>query len=88
MSKAARKKAEENIESLKKKRNAKSKIELTEHEYIIATDLVFPSELNITFDDIGGLEEIKSKIFESVILPFKRPELFQNRKGKLNRLEN
>jgi len=40
-----------------------------------------PDKINVTFDDIGGLEEIKLKLQESVILPLKYPELFQ--RGKL-----
>ncbi len=32
---------------------------------------------NVTFDDIGGLHEQKRELYEAVILPLKKPELFR-----------
>lgn len=48
---------------------------------IIAMDVVNPDHIKVTFDSIGGLDDIKSALHELVILPLVRPELFT--KGKL-----
>ena len=32
---------------------------------------------NITFDDVGGLEDVKRDLEEAIVLPLKRPELFK-----------
>jgi SpoVK/Ycf46/Vps4 family AAA+-type ATPase len=42
-----------------------------------------PSELDIKFEDIGALDEVKQIIRELVMLPLQRPELFA--KGSLTR---
>jgi len=54
------------------------------HENTIAQDLVNPDVINVTFKDIGGLERQKKEIYNLVVLPLKRPELFRGR-GKLFR---
>lgn len=41
-----------------------------------ANDLIELEKPGITFDDVGGLEEIKKKIRMNFILPLKQPELF------------
>lgn len=41
-----------------------------------AEDLVESEKPNVTFADVGGLEEIKKKIRMNFILPLKQPELF------------
>eukprot|EP01119_Soliformovum_irregulare_P011699 TRINITY_DN2957_c0_g3_i1.p1 TRINITY_DN2957_c0_g3~~TRINITY_DN2957_c0_g3_i1.p1 ORF type:complete len:393 (+),score=76.41 TRINITY_DN2957_c0_g3_i1:147-1325(+) len=83
MSKAkreARKKANSVLEEVKKRQNRFSKLSLTEYESIVASDIISPDLVTTTFDDIGGLQEVKTQIMEALILPIKRPELF---KGKL-----
>lgn len=62
------------------KRQNLRKVNLTEYETIVASDIVSPETMTVTFDDIGGLQEIKLQIMEALILPIKRPDLF---KGKL-----
>lgn len=44
-------------------------------------DVVNPDHIKVTFDSIGGLDDIKQALHELVILPLVRPELFS--KGKL-----
>lgn len=44
-------------------------------------DVVNPDHIKVTFDSIGGLDDIKQALHELVILPLVRPELFA--KGKL-----
>ena len=36
----------------------------------------------ITFSDIGGLDEVKNQIKRRIILPFKKPSLFQKFRKK------
>lgn len=47
------------------------------YETIIAGELVLPDDIKTTLDDIGGLEEQKRVLAETVILPIRRPELYQ-----------
>lgn len=48
---------------------------------MIACDVINPNHIDVEFDSIGGLEKIKQALYELVILPLKRPELFSH--GKL-----
>ena len=58
-------------------------IETNDHEDAIAKEAVNPADIDVTFADIGGLDEEKKRLRELVVLPFARPELFQ--RGKLLR---
>ncbi|KAI8928524.1 P-loop containing nucleoside triphosphate hydrolase protein [Entophlyctis helioformis] len=72
----------------KKREDAKSKssrilsklgwkdLKLSEHEEIIAGEIVWPEDLNVSFEDIGGLEPIIDSLKESVIYPLIYPDLF------------
>ncbi|KAL0914238.1 hypothetical protein M5K25_014564 [Dendrobium thyrsiflorum] len=46
-----------------------------------ACDVINPVHIEAEFDSIGGLENIKTSLFELVILPLRRPKLFAH--GKL-----
>jgi len=48
---------------------------------VIACDVINPDHIDVEFDSIGGLEAIKEALYELVILPLRRPELFSD--GKL-----
>lgn len=48
---------------------------------MIACDVINPDHIDIEFTSIGGLEKIKQALYELVILPLRRPELFSY--GKL-----
>lgn len=48
---------------------------------VIACDVINPDHIDVEFDSIGGLETIKQALYELVILPLRRPELFSH--GKL-----
>jgi SpoVK/Ycf46/Vps4 family AAA+-type ATPase len=52
----------------------------SEHELEVASDVVAPHEITVTFEDIGGLREIGSALQRNIILPFTRPELFKQSK--------
>jgi SpoVK/Ycf46/Vps4 family AAA+-type ATPase len=48
---------------------------------MIACDVINPDDIDVTFETIGGLENVKKALQELVILPMKRPDLFAH--GKL-----
>ncbi|KAJ0100899.1 hypothetical protein Patl1_05250 [Pistacia atlantica] len=50
-------------------------------EDVIACDVINPDHIDVEFNSIGGLETIKQALYELVILPLRRPELFSH--GKL-----
>ncbi|XP_057798745.1 uncharacterized protein LOC131014706 isoform X1 [Salvia miltiorrhiza] len=56
-------------------------IETNQYEDVIACDVVNPDHIDVTFDSIGGLDSIKQALYELVILPLRRPDLFSH--GKL-----
>ena len=39
------------------------------YEERLIVDLVFPAQIDTTFEDIGGLDELKRSLYETVILP-------------------
>ncbi|XP_011022599.1 PREDICTED: uncharacterized protein LOC105124323 [Populus euphratica] len=51
-----------------------------EFEKRIRPEVIPPNEINVTFTDIGALEETKESLQELVMLPLRRPDLF---KGEL-----
>lgn len=53
----------------------------SEFERKLLTDVIPPSDIGVTFDDIGALENVKDTLKELVMLPLQRPELFS--KGQL-----
>ena len=57
--------------------------DLNEYEQSIASEVVFASDIKITFDSIGGLEDIINELKETVILPLTYPELFESTTGLL-----
>ena len=48
---------------------------------VIACDVINPNHIDVEFESIGGLDSIKQALYELVILPLQRPELFAH--GKL-----
>ncbi|KAL7631566.1 UNVERIFIED_CONTAM: hypothetical protein RMT77_004852 [Armadillidium vulgare] len=63
--KEAKKKAQE----IFRKMNIKSKDSLSEHELMIASQLVTPGQLNTSWEDVAGLSLVIQEIRETVILP-------------------
>nr|XP_043607472.1 outer mitochondrial transmembrane helix translocase-like [Erigeron canadensis] len=63
------------------KRLGRTLIPTTPYEDMIASDVVNPDHIDVEFDSIGGLDSTKQALYELVILPLRRPELFA--KGKL-----
>ncbi|TXG48557.1 hypothetical protein EZV62_024432 [Acer yangbiense] len=63
------------------KRLGRPLIQTNPYEDVIACDVINPDHIDVEFDSIGGLETIKQNLYELVILPLRRPELFSH--GKL-----
>ncbi|XP_041982303.1 outer mitochondrial transmembrane helix translocase isoform X2 [Aricia agestis] len=77
----SRKKAEERArEQLRKAglggRHSLALDKLTDHEMIIASQLVVPEEINVNWKDIAGLDHLIRELRETVILPIQKRELF------------
>ncbi|KAL4714859.1 hypothetical protein ACJJTC_012531 [Scirpophaga incertulas] len=49
---------------------------LTDHEMIIASQLVVPDEINVSWKDIAGLDNLIQELRETVILPIQKRDLF------------
>ncbi|KAG9133974.1 hypothetical protein Leryth_004677 [Lithospermum erythrorhizon] len=63
------------------KRLGRPLIQTNPYEDVIACDVINPDHIDVEFNSIGGLESIKQALYELVILPLKRPDLFSH--GKL-----
>ncbi|XP_030460333.1 uncharacterized protein LOC115680662 [Syzygium oleosum] len=63
------------------KRLGRPLVQTNPYEDVIACDVINPDHIDVEFDCIGGLETIKHALFELVILPLRRPDLFSH--GKL-----
>ncbi|ONK79906.1 uncharacterized protein A4U43_C01F11610 [Asparagus officinalis] len=77
---AASKKALEQKKEIAK-RLGRPLIQTNQYEDVIACDVINPDHIDVEFESIGGLDKIKQALFELVILPLRRPELFAH--GKL-----
>jgi len=66
------------------KRLGHAKLKLDEYEKRIASEVIHPDDIDVTFSDIGGLEEIISSLQESVIIPLLYPALFRSSSGLLS----
>ncbi|KAM3192453.1 hypothetical protein ACQJBY_069588 [Aegilops geniculata] len=58
------------------KRLGRPLISTTPYEDVIACDVINPDEIDVEFESVGGLDEVKQALYELVILPLRRPELF------------
>ncbi|KAL7146086.1 hypothetical protein ABFS83_06G017700 [Erythranthe nasuta] len=63
------------------KRLGRPLIQTNPYEDVVACDVVNPDHIDVKFDSIGGLDAAKQALYELVILPLRRPELFS--RGKL-----
>nr|CAB3469001.1 unnamed protein product [Digitaria exilis] len=58
------------------KRLGRPLVSTTPYEDVIACDVINPDSIDVEFDSIGGLDHVKQALYELVILPLRRPELF------------
>ncbi|XP_061718715.1 outer mitochondrial transmembrane helix translocase-like isoform X2 [Cydia pomonella] len=77
----SRKKAEDRAREQLRKAGLGSKHtlqldKLTDHEMIIASQLVVPDEINVNWKDIAGLDALIQELRETVILPIQKRDLF------------
>lgn len=56
---------------------------MDEYESAIAGEIIPPSSIDVTFESIGGLDEIIASLRETVIYPLTYPELFASANGLL-----
>ncbi|KAH1248910.1 ATPase family AAA domain-containing protein 1 [Glycine max] len=70
-------------ESKSLKKSLKDVVTENEFEKRLLADVIPPSDIDVTFDDIGALEKVKDTLKELVMLPLQRPELFC--KGQLTK---
>jgi len=61
---------------------------VTENEFEkkLLGDVIPPTDIGVSFNDIGALENVKDTLKELVMLPLQRPELFC--KGQLTKVED
>ncbi|KAL8111615.1 hypothetical protein AgCh_019367 [Apium graveolens] len=70
-------------ESKSSKKSLKDVVTENEFEKRLLAEVIPPSDIGVTFDDIGALENVKETLKELVMLPLQRPELFC--KGQLTK---
>ncbi|KAK9281285.1 hypothetical protein L1049_004182 [Liquidambar formosana] len=70
-------------ENKSSKKSLKDVITENEFEKRLLADVIPPTDIGVTFDDIGALETVKDTLKELVMLPLQRPELFC--KGQLTK---
>ncbi|MED6155223.1 hypothetical protein PIB30_003413 [Stylosanthes scabra] len=68
-------------ENKNSKKSLKDVVTENEFEKKLLADVIPPTDIGVTFDDIGALENVKDTLKELVMLPLQRPELFS--KGQL-----
>lgn len=69
------KKSSENKKAISK-RLGRPFVDTDPYEDVIIGDVVNPDHIGVEFESVGGLDRIKEELYELVILPLKRPELF------------
>ncbi|MFQ6665425.1 hypothetical protein Gotur_032155 [Gossypium turneri] len=70
-------------ESKSLKKSLKDVVTENEFEKKLLGDVIPPSDIGVSFDDIGALENVKDTLKELVMLPLQRPDLFC--KGQLTK---
>ncbi|GJT61011.1 P-loop containing nucleoside triphosphate hydrolase superfamily protein [Tanacetum coccineum] len=67
---------QEDTQKLKTKADTSKELPDNEYEKRIRQEVIPAKEITVTFGDIGALNEIKESLQELVMLPLKRPDLF------------
>jgi len=63
------------------RRKVVTALELNEYETAIAEDVIDPADITINFRDVGGIDDIKAELWDLVVLPIVRPDLFFSDSG-------
>uniref|UniRef100_A0A7S2UF48 AAA+ ATPase domain-containing protein n=1 Tax=Attheya septentrionalis TaxID=420275 RepID=A0A7S2UF48_9STRA len=69
------------LEGVAKGRKTLGDLQITEYEALIAKDVLDPDQISVTFKDVGGVDGIKSELWDLVVLPLVRPDLFISESG-------
>uniref|UniRef100_A0A7S3PU04 AAA+ ATPase domain-containing protein n=1 Tax=Chaetoceros debilis TaxID=122233 RepID=A0A7S3PU04_9STRA len=74
---------DEDEEAVKEKvqRKVVTALELNEYESAIADDVIDPTDITVAFKDVGGIDDIKAELWDLVVLPIVRPDLFFSESG-------
>merc|ERR1711939_993465 len=62
----------------------REQLALSQYEQAILQDLVFPEDIRVTFEDIGGMSDIIEELKESVIYPLTMPDLYSTSSSLLS----
>ncbi|XP_046544260.1 outer mitochondrial transmembrane helix translocase-like [Haliotis rubra] len=73
-----KKEAQDRAQKMLKRLGVENVQKLSEYELCIASNLVDPLSIDISWEDIGGLDSLVKDIKETVILPFTHSDLFRN----------
>lgn len=77
--KKQKKEAQKKAQSIFQRLNITNiKTKLNEYELVVASQLIDPQSIDITWNNIGGLDNIIDDIKSEVILPMKMPYIFTN----------
>ncbi|KAF4212438.1 hypothetical protein CNMCM8980_002764 [Aspergillus fumigatiaffinis] len=68
----------------KARRERRGDLVLNQYEQAIAMDVVAPDDIHVSFEDIGGLDDIIEELKESVIYPLTMPHLYSSTSSLLN----
>ncbi|PGH06804.1 hypothetical protein AJ79_06446 [Helicocarpus griseus UAMH5409] len=68
----------------RKQKKKKEDLVLSQYEQTIAMDVVAPEDIPVSFNDIGGLEDIIEELKESVIYPLTMPHLYSSTSSLLS----
>ncbi|KAK2760235.1 hypothetical protein FQN54_002302 [Arachnomyces sp. PD_36] len=66
------------------RKQRKEDLVLTQYEQAIAMDVVAPEDIPVSFEDIGGLDDIIEELRESVIYPLTMPHLYSSTSSLLS----
>lgn len=75
-SKESRKKSQGVLKRITNKNPELKNLVLNEYEKSLLNSLITPDDINVDFNDVGGLTDVIDELQESVILPLTEPELF------------
>jgi ATPase family AAA domain-containing protein 1 len=67
---------EDQLSQQNSNRPRKEDLNLSQYEQAVLQDLVFPEDIAVSFDDIGGLGHVIEELRESVIYPLTMPGLY------------
>ena len=71
------------IESIKEKvrRQVVRTLDMNQYEAAIAEDVIDPVDIQTSFADVGGIDDMKAELWDLVVLPIIRPDLFVSTSG-------